>query len=141
MSIADRFMEYAAAFEEAFEDDEWTRLEQYFTQDAIYDGGLGEVAHGRDAVFAFMRDSLNMLDRRMDTRTLSAEPPSVDGDTLSLSWAIKYTKAGFPDLQASGVEYARFEGDRIAELRDEYTPESVEAFSAWLEANGAPSDA
>ena len=136
MSITDRFMEYAAAFEETFEDDDWTRLEQYFTEDATYDGGLGEVAQGRDAVFAFMRNSVNMLDRRMDSRTLTAEPPSVEGDTLSLSWAIKYTIAGQPDLHGSGVEYARFEGDRIAELRDEYTPEAIEAFGAWLAANG-----
>ena len=30
------FMQYAAAFEETFKDDDWSRLHQYFTPDAVY---------------------------------------------------------------------------------------------------------
>jgi hypothetical protein len=36
MGPAKRFLEYAAAFEQTFVDDDWTQLEPYFTADAIY---------------------------------------------------------------------------------------------------------
>ena len=36
MSIVDRYQAYADAFEESFEDDSWSRLEEFFTEDAVY---------------------------------------------------------------------------------------------------------
>jgi hypothetical protein len=35
MSIAERYLAYADAFEETFEDDDWSRIEQYFTDGAV----------------------------------------------------------------------------------------------------------
>ena len=50
MSILDRYQAYAEAFEESYIDDDWTRIEQYFTEDAVY---VGEPeANGRAAVLA-----------------------------------------------------------------------------------------
>jgi hypothetical protein len=51
MGLVDRYREYAQAFEDAYADDDWSRLEAYFTEDAVYDGGEGPdaVARGRGA--------------------------------------------------------------------------------------------
>ena len=38
MSIKDRYQAYADAFEESYVDDDWSRMEQYFTEDAVYEG-------------------------------------------------------------------------------------------------------
>ena len=38
MSIPDRYQAYAEAFEESYVDDDWSRIEQYFTEDAVYEG-------------------------------------------------------------------------------------------------------
>ena len=39
MSIADSYLAYAEAFEETYEDDDWTRIEPFFTEDATYVAG------------------------------------------------------------------------------------------------------
>ena len=37
MELLARFQEYADAFEEVFESDDWSRLEPYFTENAVYE--------------------------------------------------------------------------------------------------------
>ena len=37
MSALARFQQYAEAFEEVFESDDWSHLEPYFTEDAVYE--------------------------------------------------------------------------------------------------------
>jgi len=136
MGIADRYQAYADAFEQTFEDDDWSRIEPYFSDDAVYAGGPGD-AVGRDAVIAKLRNGLNRFDRKMDSRSLSFEPPTVDGDTLEIRWGATYTKAGAPDLAISGLERARFQGDRITRLEDEFDPQAEKAMGEWMAAHGA----
>ena len=59
MSIQDRFLEYVAAFEITYIDNNWSRLEPYFSEQANYDSGLGEVAHGLPAVMAKNKESIS----------------------------------------------------------------------------------
>jgi hypothetical protein len=137
MTIQDRFLEYAAAFEISYQDDDWSRLAQYFTEAATYDSGDGSMASGREAVLDKLKDAVNGLDRAMDSRTVTfLQPPTTEGDTVIVNWSARYTKAGLPDVEILGCEYARFEGDCIAQLWDELDSGSVEAFSAWLKAHG-----
>ncbi len=136
MSIADRYQAYADAFEESLADDDWSRLEPYFTEDARYESGP-EPAHGREAFLAKLKGGVDDFDRRMDSRTPDFQPPTVEGDTLTMKWTVVYTKAGCPDLVISGVETAVFEGDRIALLRDEFDPEAEKAMGEWMAAHGA----
>jgi len=136
MSILDRYQAYADAFEESFEDDDWSRIEPYFTEDAVYEGDP-EDAQGRDAVLAKLKNGVDTFDRNMDSRTPDFEPPTVDGNTLRMRWSVTYTKAGAPDLVLSGVETATFEGDRIARLRDDFDPETQKAMGEWMAAHGA----
>ena len=136
MSIADRYQAYADAFEQSYEDDDWTRLEAYFTEDATYDSGP-EAAHGRAAVLAKLEAGVNAFDRRLDRRIPQFQSPTVDGDTLTMSWTVVYEKAGCPDLSISGVETAVFEGDRIALLRDVFDPEAQKGMEQWMAEHGS----
>ena len=136
MSILDRYQAYADAFEECFEDDDWTRIEPYFTEDAVYEGGPDE-AVGRDAVLEKLKGGVDSFDRNMDSRTPDFETPTVDGNTLRMKWAVTYTKAGAPDLVISGVEFATFDGDRIERLRDDFDAEAQKTMGEWMAAHGA----
>jgi hypothetical protein len=135
-NILDRYQAYADAFEESFEDDDWTRIEPYFTENAVYEGDPDD-AVGRDAVLEKMKGGVDSFDRNMDSRVPNFETPTVDGNTLRMKWAVTYTKAGAPDLVISGVEFATFDGDRIARLRDVLDPEAQEKMGEWMAANGA----
>lgn len=136
MNIQHRFLEYAEAFERAYTDNDWSCLEPYFTQEATYDSGIGEPAHGLPAVLSKLQGAVDSLDRLMDTRTLELAPSSVDGDTVRTDWTVAYSKSGVPDLQVSGTEYARFEGDRIAQLWDELHADTIQTFGTWFAQHG-----
>ena len=135
MSIQDRYQAYVEAFEESYEDDDWSRIGQYFTEEAVYEGDPD--ARGRDAVLAKLKGGVDAFDRRMDSRTPDFEAPTVDGNTLTMKWSVTYTKAGKPDLTITGVETAIFEGDQIALLRDTFDPEAEKTMQQWMAAHGA----
>ena len=137
MNIEERFLAYAAAFEESYEDNDWSRVAAFFAEAASYDNGEGDAAHGRDAVVAKLRGSVDGLDRMMDSRGVELRSLTSAGDTVTMEWTASYTKAGLPGLEFKGTEYARFEDDRIAELRDELVPGSGEILGAWLDAHGS----
>ena len=135
MGIQERFQAYADAFEESYEDDDWSRIEAYFTEDSVYEGDPD--AEGRDAVIAKLRGGVDGFDRRMDSRTPDFQTPEVSGDTLTMRWTVTYTKAGAPDLVISGSETAVFDGDRIARLRDDFDPDAQKRMGEWMAAHGA----
>ncbi len=135
MSIRDRYQAYADAFEESYADDDWSRIEQYFTEDAVYEGDPD--ARGRAAVLAKLKGGIDSFDRKMDKRTPDFNTPTVAGNTLEMRWTVTYQKAGAPDLVISGVETAVFEGDRIALLRDTFDPEAQKAMGEWMAKHGA----
>jgi SnoaL-like domain len=136
VSIQDRYQAYAEAFEETYIDDDWSRIEPFFTEDAVYEGDSQD-AVGRDAALAKLKGSVNAFDRKMDSRTPDFETPTVEGDTIRMKWVVTYTKAGAPDLVISGVEYATFEGDRIKRLRGDFDPEAQKAVGEWMAAHGS----
>ena len=89
MAILERYLAYADAFEESYADDDWSRLEQYFTPGAIYQGD--PPAHGRDAVLAKLKTGVDNFDRRMDSRTPDFARPTVVGNELRMKWSVAYT--------------------------------------------------
>lgn len=134
MNIAARYQAYADAFEQTYVDDDWTRIAQYFTETAVYEGS--PEAQGRDAVLEKLKGGVDAFDRRMDSRTPDFHTPTVDGDTLTMKWKVTYTKAGCPDLVISGTETAVFEGDRIARLRDDLDSEARVGMGEWMTRHG-----
>lgn len=123
MNPMTRFAQYAAAFEKAYARDDWSLLEPYFTEDAVYEvmapPPLGGRAQGRADVLAFFKRSVDRFDRRFDARAveLRAGPEEREGG-IWLRWRGIYRRAGLPDLTVDGEETARFEGDRIRHLED-----------------------
>ena len=134
MTILDRYLAYADAFEESLADDDWSRLEIYFTPGAVYEGD--PAARGRDAVLAKLKGGVDGFDRRMDSRTPDFATPTVEGNTLTMKWTVAYTKKGLPNLVISGLEIAEFDGDRIALLRDQMDPEALKAMGEWMAKHG-----
>ena len=120
---APRFLSFAAAFEEAYGDDDWSRLEPFLTEDAVYEvtGGdpLGGRWEGRAAVLEQFQDICARFDKRFDSRqTEIVGAPEIQPGTMRFEWRATYTLAGNPDLVIGGVETAEFEGDRIRFLQD-----------------------
>ncbi len=135
MGIAERYQAYADAFEESYIDDDWSRIEEFFTENAVYEGNPD--AEGRDAVLAKLKGGLDSFDRNMDSRTPDFQTPTVKGNELTMKWAVVYTKSGAPDLMIRGSETAIFEGDRIARLRDDFDPESQKSMGEWMAKHGS----
>ena len=132
MSNLERFNEYAEAFEETLLDDDWTRLERYFSPDAVYRPGDGTEAVGRESVLQTLRESVNSLDRRFYSREFLEEPKlSEDGDTVTFAFAVKYAKAGLPDLTISGTETANF-ANGVIERMEDFLDDGA-AVEDWLE--------
>jgi ketosteroid isomerase-like protein len=136
MSNLEQFQAYAAAFEETYADDDWQRLEKYFTDDAVYAPGDGTEVTGRDQVLAQLRGGINGLDRRFDSRELSAAQPSSQGDMVSLSWQLRLSKTGAPDITATGVEHAKYTDGAISRLEDVFDEGIAEGLGEWMAAHG-----
>ncbi len=135
MGIAERYRAYADAFEESYVDDNWSRIEEFFTENAVYEGDPD--AKGREAVLTKLKGGVDAFDRRMDSRTPDFQTPTVDGNTLTMKWKVVYTKSSAPDLVISGSETAIFEGDRIARLRDDFDPDAEKAMGEWMAKHAA----
>jgi len=139
MGIINTFESFAAEFEAAVEDDNWSRLEKYLAEDATYlnVGGPDPKCEGRDAIIAFVKVDVANNDRRFDTRTLIAlTPPTAEGNRLSRQWRCTYTLAGAPDLVVDGEARYVFEGNLIKEIEEEVTTVSMQKFSEWMQKYG-----
>jgi hypothetical protein len=135
MSNIETFNRFAAAFEDAVKDDNWSRLEKYLTEDATYlnVGGPDPKCEGRNAIIAFLKSDISNTDRRFDTRRLVAlTPPSTDGDRLARQWRCTYTLAETPDLIVSGEARYLFEHGLIKEIEEEVTSESMLNIAEWM---------
>lgn len=137
-----RFLAYAAAFEEAIESDDWSRLEPFFTEDVVYEIGLALLGktrtEGRDELLAWFKQVLDDFDRRFTSRTLQPEgmPEEDANGEVKIAGAAHYTAEGAPDFTLRLVEVARFEGDRIAYLEDRYSDEMKKEAADYLRNHG-----
>ena len=138
MNIAAIYVDYASAFEETYEDNNWARLEKYFDVDAVYAPGDGTEIKGRENILQHLRTSLDGMDRRFDSRKLEMpSDPEVTGDQTSVQWKISYQKSGIPDLSFGGLEIATFKGDLISKLEDRLDDGVPAALQGWMEKHGA----
>lgn len=134
--LTERYAAYVAAFELAFHDDDWTRIESFFTRDVVlrihtepFAGGC----EGIDAVADYFRGVLDNFDRRFDERAITG-PPQIEqtGSRVRASWRTRYRRAGAPDLEMSGVEVATFRGQHIARLDSRFDEGVAERMVDWL---------
>ena len=142
MSLVTRFEQYAAAFEDAFASDDWSKIEPYFTDDAVYETvaepPFGNRTEGRAAVAQFFKQMIADFDRRFDSRAVEMlERPVQRGNTVWFRWAATYTLAGAPPLRIDGEETATFEGDRIRRLEDRMPASTTQQAMAYMGEHGA----
>jgi len=141
MSITENFAAYAAAFEETYVDDDWSRLRPFFTEDAVYmtvsDDGTETRFEGIDSVLEGLRDAVNTFDRRFATRKVDVlgdlEP--TDGEIV-FDWAAEYTASGAPTLRIAGTEHAIYQGDRIRHMKDVFKAGTTEMIAGWIAEHG-----
>jgi len=134
VNILERFKAYADAFEEAYLDDDWSRLSQFFTEDAVY--SAEPAAQGREALLKRLEDGVNAFDRKMDARVPDNDSLRLDGNTVELKWKVTYQLSGAPDLTLFGVQLAVFDGDRIARLDGSMDESARQAMAEWLSEHG-----
>jgi len=141
MSLVQRFLAYAAAFEQAFHSDDWSVVEPFFTEDAVYhvalDPPFGGYFEGRAAILAYFKDVLDRLDRRFETRKGELlEAPRLEGERVVIRGRVVYRAPGVPDAVVEVEEIAHFTGDRIRQLEDRYAPETRDQISEYLAEHG-----
>lgn len=138
------FMDYAAAFEETYIDDDWSRLARFFAEDASYEvrgGPLACMLTGPEAIFAGMKKSIDGLDRRCSERKLElTEAPQIasteKGEQMSVGWRVNYQYRDAPQAVLLGRSVAVIADGVIVALRDEYTDEDMASFGAWMQEHG-----
>jgi len=140
MSIP-RFAEYAAAFEKAYASEDWSLLEPYFTEDAVYEAELpppfGGRLEGRAAILDYFRRVVDGFDRRFASRAVALlEGPTERDGTVWLRGRADYTTREAPDLSFELEESATFAGDRIRHLRDTYDDDTRQALLDYVAAHG-----
>ena len=141
MSNAAHFAAYAGAFEKAFVSDDWSLVEPFFTEDAIYevtlDPPMGGRFEGRAAILAYFKDVLDRFDRRFESREIALlEGPKEDGESVWIRGSATYRTKGIPDFVLDLEETAYFEDDRIRRLEDRYEPVMKQRISSYLKEHG-----
>jgi hypothetical protein len=140
MSTLSQFIAYAAAFEKAFESDDWSLVEPFFTDDAVYQVGLpgtfGGLFEGRRAILDYFKRVLDAFDRRFATRAIVLlEGPRVEGDSLWARGRVDYTTPAAPDLSFELEEIVTYQGDRICHLEDVYDDAARETLAKYIDAH------
>ena len=137
-----RFAAYAAAFEKAFASDDWSLVEPFFTESAVYEVGLGPPLggrfEGRAEILRYFKRALDGFDRRFASRKVAlVAGPREDGDAVWFRGSATYAAPGVPELSFELEETVHFEGDRISRLEDRYEPEVARALDDYAAAHGA----
>jgi hypothetical protein len=134
------FMNYAAAFEQTYVDDDWSRLTPFFTEDATYEvlgGPLACKIAGREDIFSGLKKSIDGLDRRCADRQLElTDGPNIivtdDGSEVSLGWNVIYQYGEAPKMTLPGRSVFNIADGVIVAMRDEYDDEEMGAVGAWM---------
>lgn len=144
MDTLETFLAYAADFEKTLADDDWARLTRYFADDAVYrveSDFMGCELTGPAAISAGMKKSLDGLDRRLESRTIDVTAgPTIDGDEMTVAWAVTYTHGVLPPFVLRGESMSRVRDGRIVLLVDRYTPDMDAESRAWMEKSGLDLD-
>ena len=141
MSKVAHFAAYAAAFEKAFVSDDWSQVEPFFTEDAVYDVPLdppmGGHFEGRAAILEYFKNVLDRFDRRFESREIALlEGPTEDGESVWIRGTATYRAEGVPDFILELEETVHFEGDRIRRMEDDYQPAMKQRIASYLKKHG-----
>ena len=95
----------------------------------------------RDAVLGYLEGSVNGLDRRFDSRQFVGEPSiTATEDEVTMTFTVRYDKAGLPPLVVSGTEVARYAGGMIERMEDVFDADAAAGIADWLTRHQAALD-
>jgi len=142
MSVIPHFVNYAAAFEQAYASDDWSLVAPFLTDDAVYEAQLPEPLggrfEGRDAILAYFKFVLDNFDRRFASREIGiVSGPREQGDSVSLRGFARYAAPGVPDLYFELEVSAWFDEGRIHKMEDRYDAAAIADIEAYLRDHGA----
>jgi ketosteroid isomerase-like protein len=142
MSKIGKFAAYAAAFEKAYESNDWAEVERCFAEGAVYevemDPPMGGRFEGRAAILDYFRFVLDAFDRRFESRELALlDGPTEKDGSVWLRGSATYRAAGVPELVLELELTLRFDGEQICQMVDHYEPEMKTQLDAYLAAHGA----
>ena len=87
-------------------------------------------AAGREDALAAMKNSVDLLERKADSRETVGEPGvSENGDCITLTYSVRYTKAGLDDFTLVGKELIEYENGLIKRMEDIF--DNTDAIIAW----------
>lgn len=123
MTEVETFTAYAAAFEVAYQTDDWGDVRNFFATDAVYEvtGGppFGGMWEGRNQIVEHLVEAVTNFDRTYDERILEAiSGPELRNGVVHMGWAVTYRSVGKPDLRVEGVEEAWITNGKITKLKD-----------------------
>jgi hypothetical protein len=133
---------YAVAFEHAFRDDDWQRLEPHFTPDAEHEvlggGPLALHSVGRAAVIGDLKRAVEEMDRRFDERIpeVLAGPDLRDG-AVWMDWRLTLRRAGLPDLVVEGNHGTWHRDGAIARIEEHVSDAVGTRVEAYLTRHAA----
>ena len=136
MDLRKRFAQYADDFDKTVDDDDWSRIRNHFTGDAIREEHvlpLIDLRHdGIDEIISQWRIMVENFDRRFDRRILVRTGPiEQNGNVVTLPWVGIYLFKGTPALLGEGKEIARYADDRIKHLETTWTADTVHRMIDW----------
>lgn len=136
MTALQQFIAYATAFEQTYDDDDWSRIEPFFAPDAVYEvqgSVLGCRLEGRPAILAGLKKSLDGFDRRFAKRTLDVvDGPHEQGDTVTIGWTATYAVPGATSLLLRGRSTVSVRDGKVVRLVDAYPDGMDEEVAGWL---------
>lgn len=138
---------WIAAFDQAFETDDWDDARRFLTPDVVYIVAGVPFAcelRGRDAVIAGFQKSLTNFDRKFDRRGWEAVDVKVWADHAITGLAKgDYTLDGKPPITFSARSAWHFRDGQISLMTDIYDLNEVNAMQAleWLAKHGDGMDA
>jgi hypothetical protein len=145
MDIREKFLMYAGDFEKTLADDDWSRLQQYFCDDALYEvraQSFGCKLEGPKAIFKGIKKSLDGFDRKFAGRDINlTSVPQVEGDEMRTTWEVTYHQSGWSDFILRGKSLVRYRDGKIAYMCDSYDPSVERELADWQQTNGVQVDA
>lgn len=139
--MLEKFLTYYEAFEQTYIDDDWSRLEPLFAEDAVYRvrGGTSFDCdlQGRSQVFRGIRIFLDGFDRRCERRIENISDPMVGEDWVKIHGAAFYKRGDSTELALELHETITFREGLIVSIEDLYPPDLEANNADWLERWGA----
>lgn len=139
MDLISRFAAQRAAFEVAYESDDWAPLGEFLDEQISYEVvnmPFHCIVSGREAVLNGFQRSVARFDR-LCRRTVGIDSSiRQEGDKVLVNAGIRFERSGAPTIEVRLWEVASYSDGRMTRLIDIYDRDDRERFEVWMTAWG-----